>query len=226
MPSWLARGGIGAHQAEDPVGILRQRRPDLAAIDDIIVAVAPACVLSRQDRSRRRARRNPDTTSRRDWQTPGRNRRFCASLPNAISTGPSMLTSNPCGSGVGAAASRREQIMLDRPPAGAAPLLRPVRHRPAFGIEDALPGDHVLFAQPAALDHFVADRGRQVVLQEGTHVGAECVLFRREAKVHYVLLIRSFRLICRSSPRRRGPSLSRLRGNDRQINLELWNNVY
>ena len=36
----LLRRRIGAHQAEDPVGVLRQRGPGLLAVDDVVVAVA------------------------------------------------------------------------------------------------------------------------------------------------------------------------------------------
>ena len=34
--------GVGAHEAEDPVGILRQRGPGLLAVDDIVIAFAHA----------------------------------------------------------------------------------------------------------------------------------------------------------------------------------------
>ncbi|GCC49733.1 hypothetical protein chiPu_0033885, partial [Chiloscyllium punctatum] len=33
-------GGIGPDQAEDPVGVLRQRGPGLVAVDDVVVAIA------------------------------------------------------------------------------------------------------------------------------------------------------------------------------------------
>ena len=38
-PAMLGRLGIGAHQAEHPVGILRARGPDLLAVDDELVAM-------------------------------------------------------------------------------------------------------------------------------------------------------------------------------------------
>jgi len=77
-----------------------------------------------------------------------------------------------------------KQIGLDRSPAGAAPFLRPCRHRPSLGVEDALPGDDVVLGEVAALDHLGADRRRQRAVEEGAHLRAKCVLFRREAKVH------------------------------------------
>src|SRR5690606_38590100 len=36
----LSRGEVGAHEAEDPVGILGERRPGLLAVDDVVVALA------------------------------------------------------------------------------------------------------------------------------------------------------------------------------------------
>ena len=45
----LLRGGIGAHQAEDPVGVIRVRRPDLLAVDDVVVAVACRAGLQRSE---------------------------------------------------------------------------------------------------------------------------------------------------------------------------------
>ena len=43
----LLRRGIGAHQAEDPVGVVRIRGPDLLAVDDVVVAVALGAGLQR-----------------------------------------------------------------------------------------------------------------------------------------------------------------------------------
>src|SRR5437763_7841073 len=41
--------GVGAHQAEDPVGVVRVRGPDLLAVDDEIVAVAFGARLQRSE---------------------------------------------------------------------------------------------------------------------------------------------------------------------------------
>ena len=39
MPSLLFRFLAGAHEAEDPVGVLRERRPGLDAVDEEVVAL-------------------------------------------------------------------------------------------------------------------------------------------------------------------------------------------
>src|SRR6185295_280065 len=59
-----------------------------------------------------------------------------------------------------------EDIELHRAPARAAMLLRPVRHRPAFLVEDALPGDDVFLDVADALGGLLADAVRQVLLEE------------------------------------------------------------
>ena len=43
----LLRRRVGAHQAEDPVGVLRERRPGLLPVDDVVVAVAHGARLQR-----------------------------------------------------------------------------------------------------------------------------------------------------------------------------------
>ncbi len=50
MPSWrLSALGVGAHQAEDPVGVVRERGPDLLAVDDVVVALAHGARLQRRE---------------------------------------------------------------------------------------------------------------------------------------------------------------------------------
>ena len=90
MPSCFLALRIGAHQAEDPVGVLRQRRPGLLAVDDVVVAVALGRVFSE-------ARSEPAPGSEKPWHHQssrlamrGRNCCFCSSVPKAMSTGPTM----------------------------------------------------------------------------------------------------------------------------------------
>ena len=62
----LGRGGIGAHEQEDPVGELGARGPHLLAVDDeVVAAVLGAGATAPRDPSRRRARRSPGTRCRR-----------------------------------------------------------------------------------------------------------------------------------------------------------------
>ena len=65
MPSCL-RAAVGAHQAEDHVGMLAQRGPGLLAVDDVVVALAlGAGASATPGRSPRPARNSPGTTSPR-----------------------------------------------------------------------------------------------------------------------------------------------------------------
>ena len=56
--------GIGAHQAEDPVGPVAHRVPGLRAVDDVVVALpAPPWCAGARDRSPSPARNSPGTTT-------------------------------------------------------------------------------------------------------------------------------------------------------------------
>ena len=68
----LRRVGVGAHEQLAPVGDLGERRPDLLAGDDVLVAVAHGLALTAtRGRSRRPARRSPGTTPRRPCRMRG-----------------------------------------------------------------------------------------------------------------------------------------------------------
>src|SRR5262249_20756955 len=79
-------------------------------------------------------------------------------------------------------------VLLHRAPVLAAPFDRPVHHRPALGVEDALPGDDVVLGQLAALDQLATNLLRQRRAHEGAHLVAEFQLFGRETQVHETLL--------------------------------------
>ena len=105
----LGRVGIGAHQQEDPVGILRDRRPHFLPVDDEVVAVL--------DRARlQRARSEPEPGSEYPWhQTSsafmigGIKRCFCSSVPQCNSVGPNMVVPIPI---IGAATPARASSSL------------------------------------------------------------------------------------------------------------------
>ena len=67
MPSWrLSRLGVGAHQAEDPVGVVGERGPDLLAGDHVVVALAaPRASSARPGPSPSPAPSSPGTRSPR-----------------------------------------------------------------------------------------------------------------------------------------------------------------
>ena len=181
------RRRIGAHQAEDPVGILRQRGPGLLAVDHVVAVGALRRSLQRREIGAGAGLGEalaPPIVEIGDARQIFLLLRFIAEGDDDRAH-----HAHPERQWLG---RRRllhlvaEQIGLHRSPSGAAPLLRPVRHRPALGIEDALPGDHVLLSQAAPGDHLGADRRRQLLLHERAHLVAKRDLFRREAKVHGV----------------------------------------
>ncbi len=103
MPSCFLTLRVGAHQAEDQVGVLRQRRPGLLAVDDVVVAVALGRGLERGEvgaRARLGEALAPPIVD--IARCAADNRFFCASLPKAMMTGPTMLTPKASGCGAGA----------------------------------------------------------------------------------------------------------------------------
>ena len=149
---------VGAHQAEDPVGMLRQGRPGLLSVDDIMFAVA----LGRSAQRRK----------------VGAGARLGKALtPPIVEVGDArqkMLLllfgaegdhHRPDHRDPEAERLRRrgqlqlflEHVLLDRGPAGAAPFDRPIGHRPPLGIEDALPSDNVVLGEAFVGDELVAN---------------------------------------------------------------------
>ena len=91
IPSCLGTLGVGAHQAEHPVGLVGVRGPDLLPVDH----VARRRRGRRASRGwpgpiRRRARCSPGTSGSRPRAMRGRCSRFCSSVPKRRSTGPSI----------------------------------------------------------------------------------------------------------------------------------------
>src|SRR6202012_1760248 len=75
-------------------------------------------------------------------------------------------------------------VLLDRAPAGAAVLLRPVRRHPALAVQRRLPLRDILAIQVKTLGLAPRQLRRQVVPQEGAHLGAERFVLRAEGQLH------------------------------------------
>jgi hypothetical protein len=100
-------------------------------------------------------------------------------------TGPTIVTPKPSGCGRrGLLQLFLEYVLLHWRPAGAAPFHRPVGDRPAFGVEDALPGDDVVLGEMLSFDHLGADARRQIGAEKRPHLIAEGELFGGEAEIH------------------------------------------
>src|SRR5207248_2562592 len=77
-------------------------------------------------------------------------------------------------------------VLLHRRPTLPAPLHRPVRHCPAFGVEDALPSDVVILVEVPSLDDLLPGFLRQLAAHEIAHLVAERELVVGKAKIHGV----------------------------------------
>ena len=184
----LLGAGIGAAEAEDPVGILRQRGPGLLAVDDVVVALAHRRALEAGEVGagaglrealappvieRRHARQEALLLLRRaegDDHRPAHRHVEGQRLRHAVEL--QLL-------GV--------DVVLHRRPIRAAPLLGPMRHGQALGVQDLVRLHHLVFVEMAALHHLGANRGRNLLAEKRAHLLAELVLFRAEAKVHLSL---------------------------------------
>ena len=177
--------GIGAHQAEAPIGMVRGRGPDLLAVDDVMVAVASGRGLQRGE------------------VRPGA-RLGEALAPPIVDIGGARQEAALLL--VGAELDqhradhrdverrhfrRRRQLVflekdhaLDRRPAGAAIFLGPVEGGPAASVEDALPAHGILLARRIAEPHPLADVVRQIVADEAAQFVTKRQLVGGEAKLH------------------------------------------
>ncbi|KAG1292159.1 hypothetical protein G6F64_013706 [Rhizopus arrhizus] len=180
-----ARVGVGAHQAEHPVGILRQRGPGLLAIDDVFVAVTHRAGLERGKvgaGSRLRIALAPPV---RHAQHARQEARLLFGAAVLHEYGPDH------GEAEGQQARRArlealhfEDQALQRVPARAAVLHRPVGRAPAVVGQDVVPAHVVLAFQPLMPQHLVADVVRQLGGGECAHLVAELALFSRPGQVH------------------------------------------
>jgi hypothetical protein len=175
----------GAHQAEDPVGVLRQRGPGLLAVDHIDlaaafgagfqrgqvgagarlgIALAPP-VLARADARQevRLLRRGAEGHDHRRYhaQAEGHQRRRA---------------------GVGA--FFLEDVLLGGRPARAAKLHRPGRSHPALAVQGAVPVQVVVLVQALAAQHLGAERGGQMGVDEAADLGAEALVLGGVIEIH------------------------------------------
>ncbi len=138
MPSCFFAVGIGAHEDENPVGVLGERRPGLLAVDDVLVALA----LGRGFQARRD---RPGPRFGKALAPPiveiGDARQKLLLLRLRAESG----DHRPDHVGLNARAPARrcscnllaEDLAAARRPPGAAPFVRPVRNRPSLFVEDA-----------------------------------------------------------------------------------------
>ena len=165
--------------------MVRRRGPNLLAVDDVMIAIAPCRGLQRGE-VRPRARLGK------------------ALAPPVVDVGGARQKTSLLLFGAeldqhradhrdverGDLRRRRQLVLLEkdhalyRRPPGPAILLGPVEGRPAPLVEDALPSDRVLLARRIAEPHPLADVVRQMIADEGSELVAKRQLIRGEAQVH------------------------------------------
>ena len=154
---------VGAHEREDPVAVLAERGPGLLAVDDPVVAVAyGGGAQARQVGAGvglGEALRPPDV------EVGGLRQEALLLLLAA-----ELREHRPDHRGVEGERDRHSralhllvpQVPLQVGPALAAPLLRPVRHGEARGVERLLALDDLVAGQVPTLQHRVADVLREL----------------------------------------------------------------
>ncbi len=181
--------GIGAHQAEDPVGVLPECVPGFLAVDDVVVACGVGAPLgSRLQRGKIRAGTRfgvtltPPVLATDDaWQelllllaTAEGHDDGCNHLQAERNRA---WRAGRCGLFV-------EDVQLHWPPARAAKLLWPTGRSPAALEQDLLPSRVVGSSKSQALLDAVADVGRQLVLEEGPHLVTKRQFVGGEIQIH------------------------------------------
>ena len=184
----LLGGGIGAHQTEDPVGILRQRGPGLLAVDDVFVAAPFRLGLQRGEigaGARLGKALAPPIIDISDTRQKALLLRFIAESVDHRTDHRHAECQR--------LRRRRElqffveDVVLHRGPAGATILHRPMRHAPALLVEDAIPFHHFILGGVPPLDHLLPHRGRHGFLEKGADLVAECQFFLAETQIHRIL---------------------------------------
>jgi hypothetical protein len=166
--------GVGAHQAEHHVGVLRVGGPDLGAGDDVVVALAHR---PRAQRGQVRARIGlrvalaPPLPAAGDGRQVGRllRRRTVARQHRA---------DHVEGDGVEFGCVVQAHHLVEgqqaaRRPALAAPFGRPVGHQPAHAGQLGVPAQQLGVAGLAATAHRLAQVMRQALAHKLQHLGAE-----------------------------------------------------
>ncbi|MCY1414794.1 hypothetical protein D9M71_302530 [compost metagenome] len=181
----LLRLGVGAHQAEDPVGVLAEGGPGLLAVDHVVVTLAHRAGLQRGQvgtGARLGVALAPPVAAVEDARQVAGLLLGSAELDDHRRDHVDAEGDQPRRTEGGALLL--EDVLLHHAPAGAAVFHRPVGGIPAAGIEDALPALVVGLAEVLAEAHPLGDVRGQFGAQELAYLVAEGELFRAVVDVH------------------------------------------
>lgn len=185
----LAHVGRGAHEAEDHVRVMAERRPSLLAVDDVMIA--PRIHAAHRARAHRREIRA--RARLRIALAPPVGAVENARQPVALLRRAAVLDEHGAEHVHAERHDARrardrafvvEQELLRDAPAWAAPFARPVAREPAPRVEDGVPFAHVVAREPQAALHLARYARRQLVGEKALHLRAERFLFCGEIQVH------------------------------------------
>src|SRR5262249_20952675 len=189
----------GANQREDAVRSMRHRGPDLLTVDDVVIAGGFGLGLERREvgtGARLRIALRPMILA---GANPGK-----VHVLLLLRAEPHQDGANELGSGsvVGCSACTPafdfEDVALNRGPARAAVVDRPIRYRPTFARQRPMKMDRYvgLDDEPGGEVVRASHRGRNVFAQKSPHLVAKGAILCGQTNVHR----RSFQPATASSP--------------------------
>ena len=181
----LAGRAIGAHEAEDPVGVMRERGPDLLAIDDVVLAMTHGAHVERSEIAARAGLRvalAPEVVAVIDTRQEPLFLRLAAKAQQHRPAHREAERHQRRAAGI--AELFLEDVALDHVPAGAAPFARPRRCHPALFCEYPVPAQQLVFREVLVALDFLAQLRRQVGAKPRAHFIAERQLLGGVIEVH------------------------------------------
>ena len=170
--------GVRAAEAEDPVGVLRQRGPGLLAVDDVVVALA-------HRRGLEAGEVGAGAGLGEALAPPVVQRRHARQEALLLLLGAEGDHHRAAHRHVEGQRLRHAvvlqllgvDVVLHRRPIRAAPFLGPMRHGEALGVQDLVRLHHLLLGEVPVLAHLLADALRHGRAEERAQLLAEGVLF-------------------------------------------------
>ena len=179
------RLGVGAHQTEDPIGVVPQGIPGLLAVDHVVIALAHRPRAQRgkiRARPRLRVPLAPPSLARAD-------RRQEPALLSGAAEGDQHRRDHLHAERQDARRIRHrrflfEYVLLHGIPGGAAELPGPRHRAPTAIVQASLPAQVLGTLERHAAAHLVAKVLRKMLAQEGAHFLAERALLPGELEMH------------------------------------------
>ena len=187
MPSCFLARRIGAHQAEDPVGVLGVRGPGLLAVhDEVALAVVLGAELERGQIAAGvglGVALAPDLFAGEDLRQEALLLGVGAELDEERADHEEAERARACGAPASSSSSVRMKRYVDVEP-GPAVLDRPVRRDPALAGQDLVPLHDLVVLEVAVDFRLRAELGGHRRFDPGAHFVSERALLSGERQVH------------------------------------------